>query len=121
MECAICLHDRGNDEWHVLRCGHGFHKHCVFSWFAERRTCPTCRYAVRVGNLDWSTASCRVLTEHQANNLEARVSVRMNMHGGLLRSRHIRIQLEENRLVILKDTTTGYIVAIYSVEFLTDT
>ena len=123
MECAICLNDddddddtNANDQWHELRCGHRFHRACLFPWVTKQRTCPTCRYSVQSCNLDWSDPSCCELTKHQADNLETRVHVRSNL--GMLRTGYMRICLEEQRLVVLKDATTGLIVAVYSVEFL---
>lgn len=41
-ECSICYTEyRGNAI--VLRCGHKFHRSCIYKWFRRSETCPYCR------------------------------------------------------------------------------
>lgn len=43
QECSICRDDyRPGQLVGNLQCGHFFHKECVNTWFAHKRTCPEC-------------------------------------------------------------------------------
>ena len=42
-ECLICL-EKFNEEETVslIKCGHIYHTHCLYSWFLKKRVCPLC-------------------------------------------------------------------------------
>ncbi|WVZ04569.1 hypothetical protein V8G54_017915 [Vigna mungo] len=48
QECAVCLSEFADgDKVRALpNCKHGFHTHCIDSWFAFHLTCPLCRTPV---------------------------------------------------------------------------
>lgn len=48
-DCSICLANTPRPAIsHVrLPCGHGFHLHCMHSWFQVQSTCPNCRFQFR--------------------------------------------------------------------------
>ncbi|KAJ6662441.1 hypothetical protein lerEdw1_011854 [Lerista edwardsae] len=41
--CIICHEELNTEMFHVLDCGHSFHKLCIGPWIKEHSTCPTCR------------------------------------------------------------------------------
>ena len=45
--CAVCLEPLnmgdGDEELHVLRCGHVFHRACSMRWAEHSRACPQCQ------------------------------------------------------------------------------
>ena len=48
--CTICHEEMisGQHVRHIHHCSHMFHQLCIDTWFAQRSTCPTCRYDVRI-------------------------------------------------------------------------
>lgn len=47
IDCCICSDEvKGNEKSVELVCHHGFHCHCLQTWFAEHHTCPMCRHDV---------------------------------------------------------------------------
>lgn len=47
MECNICLESITNNV-RKLKCGHGFHHHCINTWFERKNECPCCRRKVLI-------------------------------------------------------------------------
>lgn len=45
-KCSICLEDIGESKA-LLGCNHSFHLNCIYLWFNMKRTCPSCRKAVK--------------------------------------------------------------------------
>lgn len=45
ITCPICLDDCnvGDQCIELPKCNHVYHSTCIFEWFKEARTCPTCR------------------------------------------------------------------------------
>lgn len=42
--CAICLGDYEKGERiGILSCSHHYHSNCIYTWFNQQKTCPTCR------------------------------------------------------------------------------
>ena len=42
-ECIICLEEmKKNEIVIILRCGHSYHKKCLFEWFKKKKICPLC-------------------------------------------------------------------------------
>ncbi len=48
--CAICLEDIHTDEKiaQPLPCCHTFHCNCMNQWLQQNRSCPLCRYPIRL-------------------------------------------------------------------------
>lgn len=43
-QCSVCLDEYENgNEFRILPCGHGFHKHCIDTWLQKKAICPMCR------------------------------------------------------------------------------
>jgi len=40
--CSICI-DGMEQEYKVTKCGHLFHRECLFKWLENNVTCPLCR------------------------------------------------------------------------------
>jgi hypothetical protein len=45
-KCMICLNEIR--VYHVLHCGHIFHRACINDWFKIQKTCPVCRRDINV-------------------------------------------------------------------------
>lgn len=44
QECSICLDAMPEESDGLrLRCGHIYHKHCIFEWINTKNECPLCR------------------------------------------------------------------------------
>jgi hypothetical protein len=42
-ECLICLEEFNEEEVvSLIKCGHIYHTHCLYSWFLKKKTCPLC-------------------------------------------------------------------------------
>ena len=42
-ECLICLEEFNEEETvSLIKCGHIYHTHCLYSWFLKKKTCPLC-------------------------------------------------------------------------------
>jgi endogenous inhibitor of DNA gyrase (YacG/DUF329 family) len=41
----------------VLRCGHNFHKDCVWDYAMGNRVCPVCQKPVTMEEMPWGTVS----------------------------------------------------------------
>jgi hypothetical protein len=43
--CTICMEEVRSEGENlvILRCGHLFHRNCIFHWLRESRPCPSCR------------------------------------------------------------------------------
>ncbi|KAK4762709.1 hypothetical protein SAY86_008477 [Trapa natans] len=48
LECAVCLSElvEGEKVRVLPKCSHGFHLHCIDTWFHSNTTCPLCRNPV---------------------------------------------------------------------------
>jgi hypothetical protein len=54
FSCNICLGEGHSEKVFMTGCdcGHGFHKECIYQWFATgKSSCPVCRKAIRHGVL----------------------------------------------------------------------
>jgi len=51
-ECIICISEFEDDELITkLKCGHVYHKGCVYEWFKQKSECPCCRdKAIKLSN-----------------------------------------------------------------------
>ena len=48
-ECIICLNTLDkNHTATLLKCGHVYHSHCIYSWFLKKRVCPICDIEINV-------------------------------------------------------------------------
>ncbi|AFN84069.1 hypothetical protein EROM_110870 [Encephalitozoon romaleae SJ-2008] len=45
-KCCICL-EYIKESKALLGCNHSFHLNCIYLWFNMKRTCPSCRKAVK--------------------------------------------------------------------------
>jgi len=42
-ECLICLEEFNKNEIvSLIKCGHIYHTHCLYSWFLVKKVCPLC-------------------------------------------------------------------------------
>ena len=42
-ECCICINTMDiNQTATLLKCGHVYHSHCIYSWFLKKQVCPLC-------------------------------------------------------------------------------
>lgn len=49
MTCSVCLKDLENGmEFSRFRCSHMFHRSCVDRWLGKNRSCPNCRYKLKI-------------------------------------------------------------------------
>lgn len=47
--CSICLEDTDTSvESCKLKCSHQFHKSCIADWILRARTCPCCRFIIKI-------------------------------------------------------------------------
>lgn len=44
--CNICLGEM--KEYIFVKCGHSFHKECIFDWLLKKQTCPCCRIDIKL-------------------------------------------------------------------------
>lgn len=43
LECHICLEEfKQGETVSLIKCGHFYHTHCLYSWFLSRKVCPLC-------------------------------------------------------------------------------
>ncbi|CAG9317086.1 RNF133_1 [Blepharisma stoltei] len=46
--CSICYEETNSSSpWIVLRCKHGFHRHCLKYWVLIKGSCPVCRTPIK--------------------------------------------------------------------------
>ena len=48
-DCAICCDVM--DDIMYIRCGHGFHGHCIFEWIHRKNICPMCKQILDNDNI----------------------------------------------------------------------
>ena len=47
-ECIICLNTlEKNHKATLLKCGHVYHSHCIYSWFMKKKVCPICDIEIK--------------------------------------------------------------------------
>jgi hypothetical protein len=46
ITCMICLDPviSDKDDYTKLKCTHGFHEKCIYSWYKIKKECPYCRH-----------------------------------------------------------------------------
>ena len=48
-ECVICLTTIDvKQRVTLLKCGHSYHSHCIYSWFLKKRVCPLCNITIEI-------------------------------------------------------------------------
>ena len=53
--CNICLEQfKWLDNITELPCKHKYHSECIYNWFKNASTCPTCRYKIRSNNSEYN-------------------------------------------------------------------
>jgi hypothetical protein len=50
-DCSICLEENKNKLCKIKKCGHIFHKECLYKWFSTNNSCPFCRCDIVVDNI----------------------------------------------------------------------
>ena len=65
-DCAICMSSLSDnfDNPHILKCGHGFHFHCIMEYSKTNYKCPICKVTMGDQSVYWSAIDS-MLENHQ--------------------------------------------------------
>ncbi|XP_054154250.1 uncharacterized protein LOC128952825 [Oppia nitens] len=96
--CSICL-DTLADGTKALKCGHSFHKQCIYGWIATKHnTCPLCRQLMVVSQpvlpVTFDSSQSSTTATHLDNEIRR---IRIEIRRRLTENRMIRIEI--NRLL----------------------
>jgi len=72
--CTICFEKQNVGDLAIkLKCGHCFHKECVWPWLTKNSTCPVCRLDINVNNKRKAMGRREEMMRKQhLNNIEMR-------------------------------------------------